>query len=71
MGWDIKTPSSAAVIMDPMEQAEAEMLRKEEENRRDLESAIGLENFMDRRDFSDRGSYTLFRNRAGFLTDTF
>lgn len=43
------------VSMDPMEQAEAEMLRKEEENRRDLESAIGLENFLDRRDFSDRG----------------
>lgn len=42
--------------MDPMEQAEAEMLRKEEDNRRDLESAIGLENFMDRRDYSDRGA---------------
>jgi hypothetical protein len=42
--------------MDPMEQAEAEMVRKEEENRRDLESAIGLEHFLERRDLSDRGT---------------
>ena len=41
--------------MDPMEQAEADMLRKEAENRRDLESAIGLEQFLSRKDLSDRG----------------
>lgn len=43
--------------MDPMEQAEQEMLRRELENQRDLESAVGMDDFLARRDFSDRGKY--------------
>ena len=38
-----------------MEQAEAEMLRKEEENQRDLLNAIGLEDFLNKKDFSEKG----------------
>lgn len=47
--------------MDPMEQAEAEMLRKEEENQRDLERAIGLADFLSRRDLMDRGISLLIK----------
>lgn len=41
--------------MDPMEAAEAELIRKEEEELNDVREAIGLEDFLSKRDFSDRG----------------
>ncbi len=41
--------------MDPMEQAEEEMRRREEENQKDLEDTIGLDDFISRRDLSNRG----------------
>jgi ankyrin repeat protein len=41
--------------MDPMEAAEAEIIRKEEEELNDVREAIGLEDFLSKRDFSDRG----------------
>jgi hypothetical protein len=41
--------------MDPMEQNEEEMRRKEEENQRDLEETIGLGDYFSSRDLSTRG----------------
>jgi hypothetical protein len=41
--------------MDPMEQAEEEMRRREEENQKDLEDTIGLDDFISRRDLANRG----------------
>ena len=38
-----------------MEQAEEEMRRREEENQKDLEDTIGLDDFIPRRDLSNRG----------------
>lgn len=41
--------------MDPMEQNEEEMRRKEEEHQRDLEETIGLGDFFSTKDLSTRG----------------
>ena len=47
--------------MDPMEQAEAELLRKEEENQRDLINSIGLDDFIATRDLSEKGKLQFIR----------